>query len=248
MVSLSVVTRRTFWRFAPAVAVFCLLPTAAIAQPLFGLGLSASTLGPGIQGAVSVTGISNLRAGFNAFDYSNSLNKDGVHYEGTLKLRSVQVTWDQYFHGTGGFHVSPGLLIYDGNSGTASANVPAGQTFTLGGTTYYSNAANPVTGSGAVSVRKASPMVLLGFGNLLPRSQRHFGISVEAGVVFQGSPNAKISLSGSGCLVNATTGCLNAATDPTIQANLQAEQIKLNNELNPFRYYPVAALGFSYKF
>lgn len=225
-----------------------LLPAPSAGQTLFGLGLTASTLGAGIQGAVSVTGISNIRAGFNAFDYSDSFTKDGVNYNGTLKLRSAQVTYDQYFHGLGGFHISPGVLIYDDNSGNGNASIPAGQTFTLGGVTYYSSAANPVTGTGAVTVRKASPMLLFGFGNLLPRSQRHFGVSFEAGVVFQGSPNARLNLAGSSCLVSASTGCVNTATDPGVQANVQAEQTKINNDLNPFKYYPVVALGFSYKF
>ena len=70
-------------------------------------------------------------------------------------------------------------------------------------------------------------MVLLGFGNILPRSSRHFGISVEAGVVFEGSPNAKLNLAGT-AYATATPGCVNAATDPGAQANVQSEQTKLN--------------------
>ena len=252
MESLSVFARQASLKLALVVCALvsatALTQSVATAQPLFGIGLSASTLGAGIQGAVSVTGISNIRAGFNAFDYSDSFTKDGIHYDGTLKLRSLQVTWDQYFHGLGGFHISPGVLIYDDNAGNGTATVPAGQTFTLGGVSYFSAAANPVAGTGAVTVRKTSPMLLLGIGNLLPRSQRHFGFSVEAGVVFQGSPNAKLGLTGSACVVSPTAGCLNTATDPTVQSNVQSEQNKLNSDLNPFKYYPVVALGFSYKF
>lgn len=146
-----------------------------------------------------------------------------------------------------GFHVSPGALIYNGNAGNATASVPAGQTFSLGSTTYYSGQTTPVNGTGTIGFNKAAPMVLLGFGNLLPRSSRHFGVSLEAGVVFQGSPGAKLNLAGSACVISATAGCLNAATDPTVQANIQSEQNKLNNDLNPFKYYPVISLGISYK-
>jgi len=227
-----------------------LFPMASFGQVLYGVGLTAGTLGAGIQGAVSVTKLSNVRVGFNAFSYSDTFNKDGITYSGTLKLRSAQVTWDQYIPHLGGFHISPGALIYDGNAGTANANISGGQSFSLGSQTYYSGNTNPVTGTGAISFNKAAPMILFGFGNLLPRSQRHFGISLEAGVVFQGSPNAKLNLNGTACLNAAQTAatCLNAATDPTVQANVTSENTKLNNDLNPFKYYPVISLGFSYKF
>jgi hypothetical protein len=235
--------------FVPISLIFiAALPLPSYGQTLFGVGLTAGSLGAGIQGAVSVTKYSNIRGGFNDFSYSDSFTKDGINYNGTLKLRSAQVTYDQYFKHLGGFHISPGALIYDANAGNATANIPAGQTFTLGSQTYYSSAASPVNGAGAVTVAKAAPMVLLGFGNLLPRSQRHFGVSFEAGVVFQGSAKAALSLGGTSCLVNATTGCVNTATDPNVQANLQSEQTKLNNDLAPFKYYPVVELGISYKF
>jgi len=223
-----------------------LSPSLAHGQVSYGIGLAAGSLGAGIQGAVSVTKLSNIRGGFNDFSYSDTFTKDGITYNGTLKLRSVQLTYDQYIPHMGGFHISPGALIYNGNAGNANANVATGQSFSLGSTTYYSGAGNPVNGTGTIGFNKAAPMVLLGFGNLLPRSSRHFGVSFEAGVVFEGSPNAKLNLAGSAC-ATATTGCVNAGTDPTVQANVQSEQTKLNNDLNPFKYYPVISLGISYK-
>ncbi len=227
-----------------------LVPSQCFGQTVFGLGLSASTLGAGVQGAVSVSGTSDIRAGFNAFNFSDNFSKDGINYGATLRLRSAQATYDQYFHKLGEFHISPGVLFYDDNAGNATASIPAGQSFSLGSTTYYSGSANPVNGTGAITFNKAAPMLLFGFGNLLPRSQRHFGVNFEAGVVFEGSPNAKLNLAGTACLTaQQTTGtCFNAATDPTVQANVVAEQTKLNSQLSPFKYYPVVSLGFSYKF
>lgn len=225
--------------------MLALAPASSFGQS-FGIGLTASTLGAGVQAGVGMGKYSNIRGGFNAFNFSTTLTKDGVNYAGTLKLRSAEILYDQYFPHLGGFHVSPGTLIYNDNKANATANVPGGQSFTLSNTTYYSSAANPVNGTGAISFSKAAPMVLIGFGNLLPR-RRHFGFNVEAGAVFQGSPNAKLNLAGTACLT-PTTGCVNAATDSGVQANVQAEQTKLNNTLTPFKYYPVISLGFSYKF
>ena len=99
-----------------------------------------------------------------------------------------------------------------------------------------------------MTFNKVAPMILIGFGNLLPRSQRHFGLNLDAGVAFEGSPKAALNLAGNACLTSTQVACLNAATDPTVQSNVQAEQTKLNNSLSPFKFYPVVALTFSYKF
>ncbi|HVW09719.1 MAG TPA: hypothetical protein VHC90_14115 [Bryobacteraceae bacterium] len=229
-----------------ALLLAALLPACLPAQPQVGVGISAGTLGIGPQGAVSITKLSNIRVGANFFSYDDTFTKDGLRYGGTLKLRSAQLTWDQYFPHLGGFHISPGALIYDGNSGHATAQVPAGNSFTLGNVTYYSSNASPVNGTGDITFNKAAPMILIGFGNLVPRS-RHFGVNVDFGVVFQGSPSAKLNLAGTACVNSAQTACL-ATSDPTVQSNLVAEQNKINNDINAFRYYPVVSLGFSYKF
>jgi len=224
-------------------------PLRSFAQsdlPRLGIGLTASSLGAGIQAATAVTHKSNVRAGFNGFNYNDNFSKDGVNYNAQLKLRSAQATYDQYLKGD--LHISPGILFYNGNTGSANASVPAGQSFSLGNTTYYSGQANPVTGAGAVTFNKAAPMILIGFGNMLPRSAKHFGLNFEAGVVFEGSPKAALNLNGSACLFSSSVGCVNAATDPTVQSNVQLEQTKINNSLSPFKYYPLVALTFSYKF
>ena len=231
-----------------SLAFFLAIPITASAQsdvPHFGLAVAASSLGAGIQAATGITHNANIRVGINIFDYNDTFISDGIHYNGELRLRSVQATWDQFF---GPVHISPGLLIYDGNSGNANAAVPPSQSFTLSGTTFYSGSSNPVSGTGTVSSNKAAPMILIGFGNLLPRGGRHFGFNIEAGVVFQGSPNARLNLGGTTCFDSAQRACANTATDPTVQAAVQAEQTKLNHDLNPFRFYPVVSIGFGYKF
>lgn len=214
--------------------------------PRFGLGVTASSLGVGIQAATSVTHNSNLRVGVNGFNYTDNFSKDGVDYNAKLKLRSAQVTFDQYV--IGGFHISPGILIYNGNTGSANAAVPGGQSFSLGSQNYYSSSSNPVAGAAAVTFNKVAPMILIGFGNMLPRGRRHFGLNFDAGVAYEGSPKTALNLGGSACLTSTQIACLNAGTDPTVQANVQAEQTKLNNSLSPFKFYPIVALTFSYKF
>src|SRR5438309_2313565 len=120
-------------RGACLILLGCGMAFAQTDVPHFALGVAASSLGVSVQAATGVSSHSNLRGGFNFFNYDNDLNRDGVTYKGHLELRSVQVTYDYFF---GPFHISPGALIYNGNRGDATAVVPGGRSFTLGGTTF----------------------------------------------------------------------------------------------------------------
>jgi hypothetical protein len=209
-----------------------------------GVGVKVSTLGIGGEVAIAVSHRSNVRFGFNAFSYGHSFDKDGVTYKGNLDLRSAQATYDLFL--LKGFHVSPGVLFYNGNKVSANASVPGGQTFTLSNTNYVSDPADPITGTGKLTVYKAAPMLLLGIGNLVPRSG-HFSVSFEIGAAYQGPPRVTLNLSGSAC---DSTGlfCRSISSDPTIQSNIAAEQAKLNKSASPYKFYPVLSFGVGYRF
>jgi hypothetical protein len=212
-----------------------------------GVGIKASTLGAGIDFAVPVTRRTNLRVGVNGLNYNRTFDKDDITYKGKLALRSVQMTYD-VFPFAGSFHLSPGLLVYNGTKVTADASVAGGKSFDLGDDTFVSSSTDPITGTGNLKIRKAAPMFLFGFGNLVPRKHsRHFTASIEAGVVFQGTPKVGLNFGGSGC---DSTGlnCSPVASDPTFQTQLVNEQNKLNHDIEPFKFYPVISFGFGYRF
>ena len=215
------------------------------ALPGFGIGVKAGTLGIGIQVGTALAQRINLRGGVNFFKYSDSLSKDGALYAGTLNLKSVEAKLDLFV--IGGFRVTPGLLLYNGNNISATASVASNQTFTLNGVSYSSSASNPITGNAALTLNKFAPTLGIGFGNLLPRSARHFSLSTDLGVVFQGSPQFALSLAGTGC-VNGTTNCQTINNLPGAAANIEAERVKIQNDASPFKYYPEVSLMLGYKF
>jgi hypothetical protein len=212
---------------------------------LIGVGIRLSTLGAGGEVGVSLSNRLNVRGGFNIFQYSRGFNHDGITYKGQLNLRSGEAHLDWYPIGHT-FHLSPGLLVYNGNGATATANVPGGSSFTLGGTTYTSDPTNPIMGTGKLDFVKAAPTAMFGFGNLVPQN-RHFTYNIELGAVFQGSARTRLNLTGNACDAFGLN-CVNAATDPTVQSNIATEQTKINNKLSPFKYYPVISFGFGYRF
>lgn len=221
-------------------------PAGIGSRPNFAIGIKASSLGAGVDAGMGVTRWMDVRAGFNGLNFSHNFNQDGVNYNGSLNLRSAEAAVDLKPFGDW-FHVSPGVLLYNGNQITAKASVPGGQTFTLGGTDFQSNPANPISGTGKLGVSKAAPMVLFGFGSLVPH-KHHFTFFNDFGVVYQGEPKTTLSLTGSAC--DAVTGqnCVNAASDPTIQSQIQAEQLKINNDTKIAKFYPVLSFGIAYRF
>src|SRR5205814_1803558 len=87
-----------------------------------GIAFKTSLLGFGGDVAVPMTRRSNVRVGFAAFNYGRGFDKDGVSYSGRLNLRSMQALYDIFPFG-GGFHLSPGVMMYSGNQLSGSAIV-----------------------------------------------------------------------------------------------------------------------------
>ena len=213
----------------------------------FGLGVKASLLGMGVEGAVRVTHRTNVRAGFNAFSYSRGFSQDQIDYDGQVNFKTIEAHYDIYPFAHS-FHVSPGVLVYATTPITATTSIPSQQSFTLGGTTYYSDTTIPVTGTGTIKFNRAAPMATIGWGNLISRKEgHHISIPVELGIAFQGSPQAALNLNGNVC-DSPGVNCRNIASDPTVQANIQSEQSKINSNMSFFKVYPIISVGFGYKF
>jgi hypothetical protein len=232
---------------APPPAATNSTPSSVEGSDRLGIGVKGSLLGGGFEVAARVTHRTNVRAGFNIFSYSRTFNKDGVAYNGQLSFKTVEAHYD-FFPFAGGFHLSPGVLAYVGDPITAGARVPGGQSFTLGGATFFSDTTVPVTGSGKIDFNRAAPLATLGWGNLVPRrASKHFRVPFELGVAFQGTPKATLNLAGNVC-DSPGANCRSVSTDSFVQAHIQSEQTKINNSMSLFKAYPIISIGFGYKF
>lgn len=219
---------------------------SASSSPRVGVGVTAGLLGIGGDVAVRVLHSANVRFGFSGLGISQNFNKDQISYGARVRLEAAQLTFDWFFFH--GIHLSPGMLIYNGIKITGTASAPAGNTITLNHVGY--NMVSPLAGTLAVTFRKTAPMVLFGFGNLVPRGSRHWSITFDMGAAFSGSPNAALNLTGTACPAPFTSGptCADVATDPTVHSNVIAEQTSVNDKLKVFKVYPVITLGFGYSF
>jgi hypothetical protein len=211
------------------------------------LGLRVSgLLGVGLEGAVEVTRKSNIRLGFNFFNYSFTETKDGIDYASQLHLRSGDLLYDWFPLG-GGFHLSGGLL-YNRNVIKANPSVPAGDSFTLGGVPYVSQPSNPILGSAELYMgNKVAPIGLVGWGNLIPRTGRHLSVNFEIGAAYLGATRSSLVLSGGAC-VPSTPLCVDTAYDPVILTNITAEEKKINNGVSFLKVLPVVSAEIGYRF
>lgn len=141
--------------------------------------------------------------------------------------------------------MSAGMLYFH-NQIAATGAVGAGQSFTLGTTTYINSVDDPVGVNASVTYgRQVAPLVLLGFGNLLPRSGRHFSAPVEFGGAYLQAPTLNMQLTGTAC---TSQGCFNAATNAQVQANLTSELRQIRSDLRLLQVYPVMSVGLACHF
>lgn len=208
------------------------------------VGVKADSFGYGVEVATPVAPSMNLRVGGNLFNYGYTFGVDGVNYNAQILFHSGQVNLDWYpFHGS--FHVGP-AAIYFNNQVNALLNVPAGKSFELGNSAFTNSISDPVHGSAAITYgRSIAPALVAGFGNILPRSGRHFSVPVEFGAAYTGVAQIKLKLQGTACQSGA---CFNMATNPDYQYSLLQQQNDMNETLKKFQVYPIVSTGISYRF
>jgi hypothetical protein len=203
----------------------------------YGLGLKASTLGLGLELHRELNDSFNIRLGLNTYDHDEDYDDGGISYNGELELMSVgsYIDWHPF---QGGFRLTGGLL-YNGNEVTLKGKPTTLGTVNVGGTNYnFTNAQL----NGKVEFNSIAPYLGMGWGNSFKGSRWSF--LFDLGAMFQGSPDADLSTSGT-VTVAGTNIAVNTAT---FQSDLAKETQELENDIEDLKIYPVVSLGLSYRF
>lgn len=194
-----------------------------------GVTVSAGTLGVGVEFAHTLP-VLNLtgRIAWNGFSYDHDDSIDGIDYELGLDLSTVTALvdwrpWGKAMHLTGG-------IVFNGNE-IGATNVAA-QSYAIGGQTFTASQVGNLRGKVGFD-DDIVPYVGLGWN--IPVAPKT-ALSLEMGVVFQGSPT--VSLSADGTL----------ADDPLFQEQLAAEEAEFQDDISNLEYYPVIALGVQRRF
>jgi hypothetical protein len=210
----------------------------------FAIGVKVSTLGTGAEIATPLARSWNLRGTANFAQFRYNFTLDGISYNTGVNLRSGQINADWFpFHG--GFHISPGVLYFR-NGLSGSASVQPARSFSLDSVNYINSVDDPVHGTASfVFQRHLAPMVLFGFSNIIPRDSTHISVPFEFGIAYTEAPVVAVQLNGTAC---THQGCFNAGTDPSTQKNLKQQLHDVRDSANKFPVYPIASLGFAFRF
>jgi hypothetical protein len=195
----------------------------------------------------------NLRGGGSFITYSPStITTNSLNIDGTIKFQNADVMLDVFpFHGR--FRISGGITVFNNTGVTANLTIPTGQSFTVGGTTYYSepynavtNPAGPIMGSGVFTFGNSNiaPRVTIGTGNLVPRKGR-FTFQSEIGFQYLSAPTVVYTLSGTGCQNYSNGVYSNCGAIP--QTNVSAQEVQIQNDLNDLRFFPILSIGLGYR-
>jgi hypothetical protein len=188
----------------------------------------------------------NLRGGASFFSYSpNITTSDNLTINGAIKFQNADVMVD-YFPFRGRFRLSGGMTVYNFTNLSATINVPAGTSFTLGNTKYYSAPSpNSLAGTGVFNFGgKTAGRVTLGTGNMLPKKGR-FTFQSEVGVQFFSQPTVAFAFTGQGC--TSYNGVTYSGCGPVSSTDVSAEQSKIQNDLTDLRFFPVLSIGLGIK-
>lgn len=194
------------------------------------VGVKASTLGAGIEYEKQINYNLGMRFGFNYFQFDSDFNVDDINYDSTIDLQSLSAILDWYPFASA-FRISGGLML-NGNDGdfTATPDRPV----IIGDTLYSAQMVGTLNGS--ISFNTLAPYLGIGWSGGRDLIEG-LSLAFDVGVLFQGSPTIEDF---------QATGSL--AGNSAFQSNLAWEKEKIQDDLDPYKYYPVIALTLMYRF
>ena len=205
----------------------CTVPSNAANNSV---GAKVSTLGAGIEYERQFNELFGMRMGVNYFQYDGDFTVDDIKYDTDVDLQTASALLDWYPF-SGAFRLTGGVM-YNGNEGDFSAT-PASPV-TVGDVVF--TPAQIGTLNGSVTFNSVAPYVGLGWSSGRD-NKAGLSVSFDVGVLFQGAPNVEDYYA---------TGLANSI--PGFQAQLDREAAKIEDELDPYQYYPVVALTLMYRF
>ena len=209
---------------------------AAGATPLYlpqlALGPVAGTTGFGVQASVPLLpGRLDLNSGISGFGLTRDITADGTKFHGKLNIGAIPVflslyPWRFPFHLDAGFFINNNRL-------SVIANAPANTNVSINGHHYHQ--ADIGTLSGRTRFSPVAPYLGFGFG--APFQGGPLSFTLNAGVMFEGSPNIRLAAS------NPAITLVPGATQ-----DIASEERTLNNKARIVQFYPVLNLGLVYRF
>ncbi len=214
----------------------CIACNAASAEGTAG-AIRLGTLGIGADADFRLTEQLNLRVGYSAFNYSDTLSSSDVDYDGDAKLRTATALVD-WHPGGHGFRVTFGAI--GSNTKVDVRAKPSNNTFEFNGQTFTASEVGTVRGN-VKPGNSFGPYVGIGWGNPFGSTGRATFL-FDLGVIYMGSPDVDLTAT---CGSAAPTGSAECAQ---LQNAVVQEERDLQDDADIYEWYPVASVGIAVKF
>ncbi len=211
------------------VAVMLLCGKTGAAFNELAIGAKTGTLGIGGELTTDLTPQLHLRGGIQWLDFDFETEIDDIDYDVDVEFFNPLVVLDWYpFENA--FRVSAGVLF---NGTDIELDATTDEPVEIGDTIYFPGDIGSIRGESDFD--DVAPYIGIGFGNPLSRDRR-WGFTADIGVAFLGSPNVNLTATGP------------FANNPAFQADLAEEEEEIEDDLDNYRFYPVASLNLFYRF
>ncbi|HKX39086.1 MAG TPA: hypothetical protein VJN20_10550, partial [Burkholderiales bacterium] len=182
--------------------------------------LRAGTTGLGVDFGWGLAPTLGARLGLSGLKFDSDFETDDFDYDARAKIANVNALLDWSLFGP--FRITGGL-VYNKNKVDLTGQPRAGS-FPVG---------SSLTGT-VKPEREFSPYLGIGWGNVWTKGVNFY---VDLGVVFQGSPQVDLALS-----------CPPSPQCTAAQAQVAAEEQRVQDEIDRFKYYPVLNIGITVGF
>lgn len=214
-----------------------------------GLGLRFGTAGIGLDYTYGINRYVDVRAGYHFGSFSDSVEEDGIDYDGELKISAATLMLDLKPF-AGGFRVSAGIFTSPPEFELAADGQ---DDYEVGNGTYTGD----LRLDGGIDLGSTAPYLGLGWGGTTNGSG--FGVSFDLGVMFTSAPDVTLDVAGTACNStlapcdpNGATGFdVNDPNDPRaqqFQADKDEEIRNLEEDAKDFELWPVLMFGLHYRF
>ncbi len=219
-----------------AFAAGCLLSAATFAcadQGDISIGVQGGSLGLGLEAGIELTEYLELRTGVNylTFDFDTTISNFDYNFEPEFFNIPLLLDWYPFADSlrfTAGAYINNNTVEVAGNYRKDLIPEQYQQ---------YADLADLATIKGTAEFNTFAPY--LGMGWSSNHAQRGWGVNVDLGVLFQGSPQV------TELYVEDPWG---AGGHPAVQPVIEHERQAIEDELEKFEYYPVGSVSVSYKF
>ena len=211
------------------------------AETPIALSAKVGTLGFGIDVTTNLMPSLNLRANINKGKVDFPSQDSDLTGKGIFELESAGVLLD-YHPFENGFRLSSGLYYSNNKMDISKSGV---ENNILIGKHYYDLTTESKT-EFSIDMSGVAPYVGIGWGDSIAESKA-WSFTVDVGVLYQGSVDASISMSGS-AKEHKSGKKINLKTDKTFLKDVKAEEYDTAHEMKGLEWYPVLSVGVAYRF